>query len=423
MTYEQTIEFLEKSHWMGSRLGLERVLELLHLLGDPQKKLKFVHVTGTNGKGSTCAMVESVLRSAGYKTGLYTSPHLRFYNERIRINGQDISDEEMCKAADILAECIEKMKDHPTVFERITAMALLCFAMVECDIVVLEVGLGGRLDATNVIDKPEVSVIGSIDLEHTNVLGNTITSIATEKAGIIKQGCPVVFYAQGEEAEAVIAAKCEELGCRMVKTAPEAQILKDCGLWGQIFDYKDRKDIKISLPGTYQLLNAITALEAVDVLKDSGWDIPEAAIYEGMANARWAARFEVLREKPLVIIDGAHNPNGAAELAKCLQLYLPGKKLRCLMGVMADKDYRQMLGLVMPFMSCAVTVTPPSERSLPAEELAKVISSEYGVPAKSAESVEEGLDMVTEGLEDGDAVCIFGSLYQVGLVQEYFENH
>lgn len=422
MTYEETIEFLEKSYWMGSRLGLERVKELLRLLGDPQKNLKVVHVTGTNGKGSTCAMVESVLRAAGYKTGLYTSPHLSRYNERIRINGQDISDADMCLAAEKIASCIEKMEDHPTIFERITAMAFLCFVMKGCQVVVLEVGLGGRLDATNVVDSPLCSVIANIDLDHTGVLGNTIASIAGEKAGIIKKGRPVVLSAQSREAEEVVEERCRELGCSLQNTDPEQFRLKDCGLQGQTFDYRNRRDLKISLPGTYQLCNARLALDTVDVLINEGLRIPEEAVYRGMEEARWPGRFEVLKDRPLVIVDGAHNPNGADELAKCLKLYLPGKKLKLLMGVLADKDYRHMLNSVLPFGSSVITVTPPSERSLPAEELAEIISEEYGIPAKAASSVEEGLDMLMESLKEGDAACIFGSLYQTGIVREYFEK-
>ncbi|MBR3034687.1 MAG: bifunctional folylpolyglutamate synthase/dihydrofolate synthase, partial [Firmicutes bacterium] len=270
MTYQETIEFLEISNWMGSRLGLSRMQELLHLLGDPHKQLKYVHITGTNGKGSTAAMLESVLRAAGYHTGLYTSPHLIRYNERMKIDGRNVSDEDMQHAADLMAVQIEKMEDKPTVFERITVMALLIFALKKCEIVVLEVGLGGRLDATNVIEAPECSVITNMDLEHTQVLGNTIEEIAAEKAGIIKPGCPVVLYAQSEAAESVVKAKAAECGSRFFRTDPSKIRVLSRSLKGQIFDYRQRKNVRIALPGNYQLRNASTVLDTVDVLTSRG---------------------------------------------------------------------------------------------------------------------------------------------------------
>ncbi len=420
MTYPETIEFLEISNWMGSRLGLSRMQELLHLLGDPHKKLKYVHITGTNGKGSTAAMLESVLRAAGYHTGLYTSPHLIRYNERMKIDGKNVSDEDMQHAADLMAVQIEKMEDKPTVFERITVMALLIFAMKSCEIVVLEVGLGGRLDATNVIEAPECSVITNMDLEHTEVLGNTIQEIAAEKSGIIKPGCPVVLYAQSKEAEDVVKEKAAECGSRFFRTDPSKLRLLSRSLKGQIFDYRQRRSLRITLPGNYQLLNAATVLDTVDVLTSRGWTIPEQAVAEGMKDAVWAGRFQVLREDPLVIIDGAHNPNGAGELARCLDNYLPGRKCTMMMGVMADKDYRSMLDIMMPYASRVFCVTPPSSRSLPSAELARIIQEDYGIPAWDAGPAETGIAEAAGACGEGDVLIVFGSLYQAGAVLEYF---
>ena len=422
MTYQEAIDFLEISNWMGSRLGLARIKELLHLAGDPQHKMQFIHIAGTNGKGSTAAMLAAVLQEAGYKTGLYTSPHLRRYNERIRIDGKDVSDEEMCRAAEILEGCVEQMDDRPTVFERITALALVCFARAGCEAVVLEVGMGGRLDATNVVDEPACSVLCHIDLDHTEILGDTLEKIAEEKAGIIKRGCPAVAQKQSEEALSVFRRTCEELGSPLTVTEPQLLKVKAQSLDGQTFDYRSRQDLFIPLIANYQLVNVLGVLDTVDVLQQKGWHISEEALREGLRKTRWAGRFEILGKDPLMIIDGAHNPDGAKQLAECLATYLPDRKITFLMGVMADKDYRQMIRTMAPFAKRFVAVTPDSSRSLPCEELARVIEEETGLPAAAAGDVKSGFSLARQGLAEGDVLCIFGSLYQVGDVQEALEG-
>lgn len=422
MNYQETIEFLEISNWMGSRLGLSRVKQLLHLAGDPQKNMQCIHVAGTNGKGSTAAMLASVLQEAGYRTGLYTSPHLRRYNERIRIDGKDVSDEEMCRAAEILEKCVEQMDDRPTVFERITALAFVCFERAGCDAVVLEVGMGGRLDATNVIDEPACSVLCHIDLDHTEILGDTIAKIAEEKAGIIKKNCPAVAQQQSKEALEVFRRTCGELNSPLTVTDPAQLHVKKQSLDGQVFDYKDRKDLLIPLIANYQLGNVLGVLDTVDVLQNSGWHIPEDALRVGLRKTRWAGRFEVLQKSPLVVIDGAHNPDGVQQLAQCLATYLPDRKITFLMGVMADKDYRHMIRTLQPFAKEFFTVTPPSSRSLPCEDLARVIDEETGVKATPGGDVKSGLSMAMDSLATDGVLCIFGSLYQVGEVQEWFET-
>ncbi|MBO5517671.1 MAG: bifunctional folylpolyglutamate synthase/dihydrofolate synthase [Firmicutes bacterium] len=422
MNYQQAIEFLEISNWMGSRLGLSRVKELLHRAGDPQNKMQFIHVAGTNGKGSTAAMLASVLQEAGYRTGLYTSPHLRRYNERIRIDGEDVSDEEMCRAAEILEQCVAQMDDRPTVFERITALAMVCFERAGCDVVVLEVGMGGRLDATNVIERPACSVLCHIDLDHTEILGDTIAKIAEEKAGIVKQGCPAVAQKQSGEALNVFRKTCEELDSPLTVTEPDLLTVKAQTLDGQLFDYRSRKDLQIPLIANYQLANVMGVLDTVDVLQQSGWHISEDALREGLKKTRWAGRFEILGRDPLMIIDGAHNPDGAQQLAECLATYLPDKKITFLMGVMADKDYRQMIRTIAPFAKEFVTVTPDSSRSLPCEELARVIEEETGLPAAPGGDVKSGFALARQGLAEDDVLCIFGSLYQVGDVQEALDG-
>lgn len=421
MNYNQAIAFIEAPGAALSRLGLSRMSQMLGLLGDPHKKLKYVHIAGTNGKGSCAAMTASVLKEAGFRTGLYTSPHLRRYNERIKVNGEDISDEDFCAAAEELSACLEDMEDVPTTFERLTAMAFLHFAKKVCDIVVLEVGLGGRLDATNVIELPECCAIMNIDLDHTEILGDTIELIAAEKAGIIKPGCSVVMSAQSKEAQNIVAEICEERGAFLVFSDPLQEKLKGRGLWGQRFDYRDRKDIEISLLGTYQLSNAAVVLDIVDILKRGAWDIPEEAVWRGMKKAHFPGRFEVFSEDPLVIADGAHNPNGAAELARCIREYIPEGKINFVMGVMADKDYMSMLRILMPIAEIVITVTPDSPRSLPAEKLAKIIEEQFGVEAQAIPNMKDALYAALCRIGEDEAICICGSLYQLGSVQEYFE--
>ena len=425
MTYDETIAFLEISNWMGSRLGLSRVKELLRLAGDPQKSMQFVHVAGTNGKGSTAAMTAACLQQAGYKTGLYTSPHLQRYNERIRIDGEDVSDEAMCEAADFLSGCIDQMDDRPTVFERITALAMVIFAKAACDVVVLEVGMGGRLDATNVIDEPACSVIVHIDLDHTEYLGDTIAKIAEEKAGIIKKGCPVVAEDQSEEALAVFRRTCEEFESPLTITDPRAITVQERSIFGQTISYRGLENLFIPLSGTYQLANAAAAIDCLLVLQQNGWNITEDDIREGLAKTRWDARFQVLSRRPLILLDGAHNPDGARQLAECLRTYLPDRKMRFVMGVMADKDYRDMLAQFALFAKDFVCVTPDSSRALPCEELARVIREEFGIDAKAGGTVAEGLAQATADLGEEDILVICGSLYQAGDALAYFEerNH
>lgn len=421
MNLSEALDFIHATSWQGSRLGLERIEELMELLGNPQKQLRFIHVAGTNGKGSVCAMLSEILTRAGYRTGLYTSPHLFRINERMKINGTDITDEELTDLAERVKPLVDGMADQPTEFERITAMALLYFRQKGCDAVVLEVGLGGRLDSTNVIDAPDAAVITNIALEHTEVLGDTLAKIAGEKAGVIKPGTDVILSAQTEEAEAMVRRVCAQRGCSLRITDPAAQTLISHDLDGQTFDYRKRKALRLRLMGDYQYQNAAAALDAVDVLRERrGYGIPESAVRDGLAGVVWPGRFEILQREPLVLVDGAHNPDGAGQLARCLAAYLPGRKLTMVMGVMADKDYDDMIRTVAPFAKEFVTVTPESERALPAEELRARIETLTGLPARCGGGVKSGLAMAMDGRGPEDAVCAFGSLYQVGEVRAYF---
>lgn len=420
MTMQETIAFIQAASWLGCRPGLERIADLMHRLGDPQKELRFVHITGTNGKGSTAAMLSAVLREAGYTVGLFTSPHLVCYNERIQVNGADIPDEDLCALAEAVKPAVDRMETVPSEFERFTAMALLYFRRRNCDIVVLEVGLGGRLDSTNVIPAPEAAVITNIGLEHTEYLGDTVEKIAAEKSGIIKPGADVVLSGQCPGAEAVVRARAAANGCTLCVTDPAQLRQRSADLSGQRLDYRERKDLRLRLLGTYQCHNAAAALDTVDALRRRGWDIPETAVRRGLENAAWPGRFEVLRTEPLVLADGAHNPNGAAELARCLEQYLPGRKCLFLTGVMADKDHMGMMRTVAPYAAGFVAVPPPSERALPARALQVEIEQCFSGPVYAADSVETGLDLALAALAPGQPLCIFGSLYQLGIVRAYF---
>lgn len=421
MRLEEAMDFIHAASWRGSCLGLERIRTLMALLGDPQKSLRFVHVAGTNGKGSVCAMLSSVLTKSGYRTGLFTSPHLLRMNERIRIDGADISDEELCALCELVKPAVDRMEaDPPTEFERITAMALLHFQRHGCGVVVWEVGLGGRLDSTNVIDAPDAAVITDLSLEHTQVLGSTLTQIAGEKAGIIKRGTHVILSGQTEEVEQVIRRRCEALDCPLLLTEPERVHVRARTLSGQTLDYRVRKAVRLRLSGSYQRRNAAVALDTIDVLRELGYIIPEEAVYAGLAETVWPGRFEVLQSAPLVLVDGAHNPAGVAELAESLSAFLPGRKLTLLMGVMADKDYSDMIRTMAPFARDFIAVTPESERALPARELAEQIRALTGLPVRCCDTVRAGLALALEDCGPDDALCAFGSLYQAGDVRAYF---
>ena len=421
MNLNEALDFIQSICWLGTHPGLGRITDLLHRLGDPHKDLKFVHITGTNGKGSVAAMVTATLNAAGLNVGRFTSPHLRYYNERINVAGQDVSDEDICRLAELIKPAAEAMEEKPSEFEIWTAMAMCYFKQRNCDIVVLEVGLGGRLDSTNVIPAPEVAVITNLGLEHTEYLGDTIEKIAFEKAGIIKPGCDVVLYGQGGKATEVVRAKCEECGCKLHITDESVQQLHESGLTGQTLSYRNRENIRLRLIGTYQYRNAAVALDAIDVLKARGFNIPEEAIYEGFAKVVWPGRFEVLHQEPLVIVDGAHNPNGVEELAKCLNTYLPGKKVTFMMGVMADKDYVSMLDEILPMAKNFVAVRPESDRALASADLKNEIETRLHIPAVDGGSVKEGIKAALAQADKDDVIVIFGSLYQVGEVHEAFE--
>lgn len=414
MTYQQALDYIHSVSWKGSRPGLERITELCRKLGNPQDSLHFIHVAGTNGKGSTCRMLSCILEEAGYSVGLYTSPFVEHFNERIMLNNRDITDEDLADVTEYVKQYADTMNDAPTEFELITAIAFEYYRRKACDYVVLEVGLGGRLDSTNIIRSAVLSIITGIDLDHMALLGDTTAKIAAEKAGIIKEGCPVLFGEGDDDAEAVIRRTAEEHHSPYRRTDFSAISNIDSDLTGTSFEFCGRP-VKINLHGIYQTRNTATVLTAVEFLREAGVNIPETAVDAGLANARWMARFEILTDKPLVIYDGAHNPQGIAGAVENITHYLmnksPDGKVLLLMGVMADKDYDKMIGLLAPLASSVYCVTPPNSRSLPAEGVAAEYAS-FGVPAKAFDVLTDGVNAACEAAREQNRplVCL-GSLY------------
>jgi len=411
MTYSEALQYIHSVSWKGSRPGLERTTELLEKMGNPQDKLKFIHVAGTNGKGSFCAMTANILKCAGYKVGLYTSPFVLRFNERMKINGEDIPDAELAKITEYVKPFADSMQDAPTEFELITAIAFEYFSRQKCDVVVLECGMGGRLDSTNVIKKPLLSVITGISFDHTAFLGNTIPEIAREKAGIIKQNCPVLFCSDNTEAAKIIKAKADECGSDYFEVDRSSFTLKATSLDGSIFDFYDYKNVNIPLLGSYQPHNACNALAAVNLLNSCNFRIPVRAIYDGLATVQWRARFEKLSDSPVIISDGGHNPEGIDAAIESVKLYFPNQKVILITGVMADKDYSYMAQKMSEVASTAFCVTPDNPRALSAEDFSKVFES-MGVSAVPCESVESAVNAAKQkALEENKPIISLGSLY------------
>jgi len=435
MNAKEAISYIENYTWSTTRLGLDRTRELLDKIGNPQKGQKYIHVTGSNGKGSTCAMLDAILRAQGYRVGLYTSPYIQVFNERMRVNGENISGEKLAALTQKVKEIADKMEDHPSQFELVTAIALQYFRDEKCDIVVLEVGMGGALDSTNVIDAPELAVITNIGLEHTEYLGDTLEKIATTKSGIIKKGCSCVCYDGEKVVTKVIQDVCAKLDVPLTcvdsnKLQPIEETLE-----GQKFIWED-EEYSLNLLGKYQLYNVTTVLECIKALRQRGWEISQNAVKEGLKKVTWPARLELMGKSPLFMLDGGHNPQCAQALAQALDKILAGKKVVFLLGVLADKDYAQIMDTVIPYASEFICLTPFSDRAMSADNLAKFLQSKnqkaFAVPGAGEPSHEvspSALKAVEEGIKlakqkagaDGVVVC-FGSLYLVGHVRTIIQG-
>ena len=416
MTAQEAADRIHQAAWTGRTPGLSRTVELLARLGDPHKGLKYVHVAGSNGKGSTAAMTASILRAAGLRTGLFTSPHLWAFTERFRVDGQPISEEALGRITQQVLDTARNMDDPATEFELMTAIGMLWFREMACDLVVLEVGLGGRLDSTNVIPAPEAAVITRIALEHTQILGSTLPVIAGEKAGILKPGCHAILYHQSGDVEDVVKEACARLNIPLTVTAPERLERLSYGREGQTFRYRNKGPYHISLLGRHQADNAAVALDVIDALRRRGWDIPEEAVMLGLEQARWPARMERLRTAPDVLLDGGHNPQCMEAIRATLEELYPGQRVLFLTGVLEDKDYPAMVGHLLPIAKGFVTITPDSPRALPADKLARRLK-EAGVPAWPCGTIAQGVEQVLELAGPEDVVCICGSLYTAGEVR------
>ena len=404
--------------------GLANITTLAEALGNPERSVPCVHIAGTNGKGSTAAMLESILRTAGLRTGLYTSPHLERINERIRLNGENISDQKFAAAWTRAHEAIEslmangKLPAHPSFFECVTAMAFLAFAGEPVEVAIYEVGLGGRFDATNIV-VPEVSVITSIDFDHENFLGHSIPEIAAEKAGIIKTGVPVVSASTRQEARAVIARRCTEKNARLVEIEDEWKFqqpqVSDGFYRTSAVSRTTQKalDISPSLPGRFQISNALTAASAARLLAERGFPVRDEHISKGIASTQWPGRLERLRENPSVYVDGTHNPAGARELAQFWNENFKDRRIILVYGAMCDKAVDEIANLLFPRADTVIFTEPRQPRAISAVLLAEMTSDlarEFSVIPDPVEALEHAIRISSPR----DAIFATGSLYLVG---------
>ncbi|ODU55062.1 MAG: hypothetical protein ABT01_07075 [Clostridium sp. SCN 57-10] len=422
MTYEQALDYIHSATRLGSRLGLERIRELMRRLGDPQKKLRFVHVAGTNGKGSTVAMTAAVFRAAGLKTGMYISPFVVDFCERMQINGENIPHGELARAVEALVPTLEQMKAEGmecTEFEIVTAAALWWFAAQQCDVVAFEVGLGGRFDATNVIDAPACCAIASISLDHTEFLGDTTGKIAFEKCGILKKGTRLAAYAAlPDDAHAQVLKSCAELV--ITPNFPDlAQLtVLSCGAGGSEIVYKGAP-YRISLVGEHQIMNALTVLSIFEELNAAGWGIAHEHIAFGLAHTGFGGRLETVREHPLCMIDGAHNRDAVDMLCRALDGIYANRRIICVMGMLRDKDYAYCIGEVAKRAQVFLAAQPDSPRALDAETAAacaRQACPEVKVCADPYRAAKSALVRATEG----DLVLACGSLYMIGEARRAF---
>ncbi len=429
MNYKECIHYLEEEVGFASCPGLERIEALCQKLGNPEQKIPAVHVAGTNGKGSAVAMLSSILTAAGYRVGTYTSPHLERYNERYLINGREISDANFAREISLMkaicAELAAEGKEIPTLFEMLTGAAFHYFVEQKVDLMILEVGLGGKYDATNIITSPLLSLIMSISMDHTDFLGNTIEQIAAEKAGIIKKNCPVVLYSQEDIVYNIVKNVATQLGAPFFCPYDTEITVTSQTMEGTIFSVKNKRmaynALELPLLGSHQIANCVAVLEACAVLQGNGLFLPEEAIKTGIKNVHWAGRMEICGKNPLVILDGAHNADGILQLANSLAIYFKDKKVTLILGVLGDKEYHKMAEEILPFAHSVILTEPHSERKLDVFSLARSISDFTGqvYTEKEIEQAYEKAYSITE--ENGIILCC-GSLYMIGAMRTYIKS-
>lgn len=416
MNAKEAVEYIHSAHWQLHKPGLYRIRELCSLIGDPQKGLKFIHVAGTNGKGSFSSMMNSVLMDAGYNVGLFTSPYILSFNERIRYNGENISDGDLACITEYVKAAVLKMQEPPTEFELICAIGLEYFKRKNCDIVVFECGLGGRYDSTNVIDASVLSVITGISLDHMAILGDSEDKIAYEKAGIIKNNVPVLWCGENSDADRVIRREAALLSSPVYTPLKNIEI-KHENLQETVFDVDGYKDIKIHMLGNYQVYNARNVITACEILMDKGYKISLENIRNGLSDALWLARFEIIKKDPYVIFDGGHNIEGVGAAVDSIKRYFKYKKVCVLSGVMADKDHYAIASKISEIAYKVFTVRPDNVRSLDAKDYAKEYES-MGVTAVACDDLKSALECAIIDAKDNDTcLLILGSLYMYGEVK------
>ena len=417
MNYEEAMNFIQNTNKFGSVLGLDNIRELLERLGNPQDQLRVVHIAGTNGKGSTLAFLAGIFRESGYRAGRYVSPASFSYEERFRINEENISKKDLCfymeKIKNVAEEMVKDGLSHPTMFEIETALSFLYFLDKKVDVVLLETGMGGRLDATNVVKKPIATVIASIGMDHMQFLGDTLEKIASEKAGIIKEGCPVISYDNTKEVNEVIKNKAKQMHAKVTfVNSAGIRVLQE-SLNGESFSYRSSdgrwyEKIEIPLLGRHQINNAALALETLNVIKNY-YCISDFQTEDGMRKTIWRGRIEILEREPMVICDGAHNPDGAKSLLSFLQNNFTNQRLIYIMGVLSDKDYEQMVQILAPAADKIYTVAPDNPRALSSRELCNC-TSKYHQNVEERQRLAECLSEVRQKAEKDDVIIICGTL-------------
>ena len=431
MNYKEALKYIEETHKFGIRLGLDNMNKLLDLLGNPQDNLNIIHMSGTNGKGSTCSFITSILKEAGYKVGLYTSPFLETFTERIRINGENIPEEDVARIISLIKEKIEQMVkegySYPTEFEIVTTMAFYYYYEQNVDYVALEVGLGGRYDATNIIKSSQVSVIGSISLDHTNILGDNISKIAYEKGGIIKENGVAIVYNQSDEVKNVIKQICYDKNATYIETNFDDIDIKKSDIYSQVYDAtifdESYENIEIKLIGEHQINNSILALTVIKYLEcNKGLKIDDESIRKGLINTKWPGRIEKINENPLFIIDGAHNEDGALSLAKAIDKNFKDRNLTLLIGMLEDKDIDSVLDILIPKFNKVITTTPDNPRAIDSSKLkGKILRYTDNVVDKK--DIEEALNYTLESSNDNDVIISAGSLYMIGSIRRLMTNN
>ncbi|NLL77514.1 MAG: bifunctional folylpolyglutamate synthase/dihydrofolate synthase [Clostridiales bacterium] len=426
MNYKEAMEYMEEVSRYGSVLGLDNMRELCGRLGNPQDDLRFIHIAGTNGKGSVLAYLSTVFKAAGYKTGRYISPVIFEYRERIQINGRPITKQALCECLEEIKQRIEEIVEeglpHPTPFEIETAMAFLYFKKMKCDIVILETGMGGLSDATNIISSTVAAVFTSISMDHMQYLGKTLEEIAENKSGIIKNGCYVFSMVQEPEVLSILRKRAED------KSSPffvvgEGKITRvKYGVEKQRFSYECYKDLEIGLAGKHQIVNAALAVNIIEVLGQAGYPVKEKELRAGLADTVWRGRFSVIGRKPLFIVDGAHNEDAAKKLAESVRFYFTDRRIIYIMGILRDKEYDKIIRETYELAQDIITVTTPGNpRAMHAYDLAREVKK-FHPRVTASDSLEEAVEL-SYLLADKDSVIIaFGSLSYLGDLIKIVEN-